>query len=129
MNSFLEKAKNLLEKNTNEDNIPSFTKETGIVKITNFNDLEKFLEFTLPSKYYKIDYFEPLKYFEIKRQGGLGVDKDSIRVDGKDNKIHIYVHNIYEGDSEEKLFDYHEISDMNKYLIKTVGGTLPTVGL
>jgi hypothetical protein len=57
------------------------------------------------------------------------VDKDMIRIDGKNNKIHIYVHNVYEGDSAEKSFDYHEISDMDKYLRKIVSGTLPTVGL
>jgi len=131
---FLNEQRNINEifgwsKKEKESNLPIFTRETGVSKITNLKDLEEFIKFTIPERYYDIQYHDQLKYFEINTNDFYSRKSGKVRVGGENGKIKIYIHDTHRGDSKEKLFDYYEISGMEEYLKKIVSYQLPSIGL
>lgn len=100
--------------------LPSFTAMTGISKITGLDDLKKFVKFIVPEDKYsrRIDD-QYLKMIEIKRKNSI--DNLSVRIYWKGGKLVICLDDIYSKyATEEKSFDYGEITKMSKYLRKLV---------
>ncbi len=128
MEGALNKIKAFVTGESKEYKLPLFTQETGIVRITNLEDLEKFINFLAPNDLFGIKTYQDLKYIEIRDKAFQG--KYSVRIVEEEGKLKMSIHdvyNTYEEDTDSKSFEKGDISGMSEKLPPLVQKAIPNV--
>jgi hypothetical protein len=109
-----------------KEEIPEFTRETGIAQIRDLEALQKFIKFLAPEDFFQVETNLDLKFIEIKALPKYIPQRhESLRIMEENNKLKVETQGVDPKDYEFRLFDLNDISKISKELPFLLSKTIP----